>query len=307
MFCPNCGTRNDDGARFCGHCGRPTQAAPAAPTAPVTPAAVPYQATPAAPPPPAAPYQAAPSAPAPSPYQAAPPPPAALRPLRYKIFGENLPAVSIRLDAGESIYTQSGGMTWMDRGITMETNMKGGLMKGLGRMISGDSLFMATYTATMPNQEIVIASTFPGSIAAVDLAGRSIIAQKSAFLCAQPSITLSVYVTRGIGAGLFGGEGFILQRLSGSGTALIEIDGSLVERTLAPGETIKVDTGNVAAFEETVAYQAEMVKGFKNILFGGEGLFLTTLTGPGKVWLQTMTLPGFAKSIIPFLPKSGSN
>ncbi len=224
--------------------------------------------------------------------------------LDYTIFGGNLPAVSIRLNPGESIYTQSGGMIWMDGGIVMETNMKGGLMKGLGRMLSGDSLFMATYTSTAPNQEIAVASTFPGAIIDLDMNGNTIIAQKSAFLCAQPNVALSAYVTRGLGAGLFGGEGFILQRLSGFGKVFLEIDGSLVMRTLAPGETIRVDTGNVAAFDEGVAYQAEMVKGFKNILFGGEGLFLTTLTGPGRVWLQTMTLPGFAKQIIPFLPKS---
>ncbi|MEN6487293.1 MAG: TIGR00266 family protein [Smithella sp.] len=227
--------------------------------------------------------------------------------LRYEIFGGNLPAVSIKLDPGESIFTQSGGMTWMDNGITMTTNMQGGFMKGLGRMFSGESLFMATYMSNAPDQEIVIASSFPGSISAIELAGRSIIAQKSAFLAAQPSVALSAYVTRGVGAGLFGGEGFIMQKLSGNGTVFIEIDGSLVERVLAPGQTIKVDTGNVAAFEEGVNYQAEMVKGFKNILFGGEGLFLTTLTGPGKVWLQTMTLPGFAKQLIPFLPKPSSN
>ncbi|MEA4890595.1 MAG: TIGR00266 family protein [Clostridiaceae bacterium] len=227
--------------------------------------------------------------------------------MAYRIFGANLPAVSIRLNTGESIYTQSGGMTWMDQGISMTTNMKGGFMKGLGRMFSGDSLFIATYTSTQPNQEIVIASSFPGSIAAVELKGRAIIAQKSAFLCAQPGVALSAYLVKGISAGLFGGEGFILQKLAGEGIALLEIDGSLVERVLAPGEVIRVDTGNVAAFEETVLYQAEMVKGFKNILFGGEGLFLTTLTGPGRVWLQTMTLPGFAKSLIPYLPKPSSN
>jgi uncharacterized protein (TIGR00266 family) len=253
-------------------------------------------------PPAAPPVQPMPAQPAP--YM----PPTAVKKLNFSIFGANLPAVSIRLETGESIYTQSGGMTWMDRGIVMETNMKGGLMKGLGRMFSGESLFIATYTANMPNQEIVIASTFPGSIAPIELNGsRSVIAQKSAFLCAQPSVTLSAFVVKGITSGLFGGEGFILQRLSGVGTALIEIDGSLVERMLAPGEMIRVDTGNVAAFEETVQYQAEMVKGFKNILFGGEGLFLTTLTGPGRVWLQTMTLPSFAKQLIPFLPKSSSN
>lgn len=223
--------------------------------------------------------------------------------LRYEIFGGNLPAVSIRLDTGQSIYTQSGGMLWMSSGITMETNMKGGFGKGLGRMFSGDSLFMATYTANAPNQEIAVASSFPGSILDLTMNGGGIIAQKSAFLCAEPNVTLSAYVTRNIGAGFFGGEGFVLQRLSGVGKVFLEIDGSLVERNLAPGETLKVDTGNVAAFEESVTYQAEMVKGFKNILFGGEGLFLTTLTGPGKVWLQTMTLPGVAKKLTPFLPK----
>jgi uncharacterized protein (TIGR00266 family) len=196
-------------------------------------------------------------------------------------------------------------MVWMDYGVTMDTNMRGGLGKGIGRLLSGDSLFMATYTSALPDQELTVASTFPGSIADIELSGNAIIAQKSAFLCAQQTVSLSAHVVRGIGAGLFGGEGFILQRLSGFGRVFLEIDGSLVERTLSPGQKLKVDTGNVAAFEESVGYQAEMVKGFKNILFGGEGLFLTTLTGPGKVWLQTMTLPGFAKQLLPFIPRSG--
>ncbi|MEI6602525.1 MAG: TIGR00266 family protein [Clostridia bacterium] len=219
------------------------------------------------------------------------------------MFGGNLPAVSIKLNTNESIYTQSGGMAWMDDGIVMATNMTGGLMKGLGRIMSGDSLFMATFTATRPNQEIVISSTFPGSILEIELHGNSIIAQKNGFLCAQPSVTLSAFVTKSFGAGLFGGEGFVLQRLFGHGKVFLEVDGTLAERVLAPGEKIKIDTGHIAAFEETCTYQAEMVKGFKNILFGGEGLFLATITGPGKVWLQTITIPGFAKSLIPFLPK----
>lgn len=278
MFCPNCGKEMANGVPFCSGCGKQFGGgAPANAHANTT-----------------ANTQANTQAYTP-------------RNLRYEIFGGNLPAVSIRLDPGESIYTQSGGMTWMDNGITMTTNMQGGFMKGLGRMFSGESLFMATYMSNAPDQEIVIASSFPGSIAAIELSGRAIIAQKSAFLAAQPSVVLSAYVTRGVGAGFFGGEGFIMQKLLGNGTVFIEIDGSLVERVLAPGQTIKVDTGNVAAFEEGVNYQAEMVKGFKNILFGGEGLFLTTLTGPGRVWLQTMTLPGFAKQLIPFLPKPSSN
>ncbi len=223
--------------------------------------------------------------------------------MQYEIFGGNLPAVTIKLSQGESIYTQSGGMSWMTSGMQMETNMKGGLLKGLGRMLSGDSLFLATYSALAPNQEITIASTFPGAIAALDLSNGDIVVQKSAFLCAQPDVTLSVHVVKGLGAGLFGGEGFILQKLSGRGLAFIEIDGALCEKTLAPGESLIVDTGNIAAYEANVGYEVMMIKGFKNILFGGEGLLNTRLTGPGKVWLQTMTMPSFAGRIIPFLPK----
>ena len=226
--------------------------------------------------------------------------------LNYTIFGDNLPAVSIRLNRGESIYTQSGGMAWMDSGITMTTNVQGGLMKGLGRMFSGESLFMATYTSESPDQEIVIASTFPGHIISIDVGQTPIVGQKGAFLCAEPNVVLNAFIVKGLGAGLFGGEGFVLQSMKGSGMVFLELDGSVVERVLAPRETIKVDTGNVAAFEDSVGYQVEMVKGFKNVLFGGEGLFLTTLTGPGKVWLLTMTMPRFGKRMVPFLPKSSS-
>lgn len=321
-FCAGCGTPLSPGAKFCPTCGRAAvspQSVPAAPTfipdssVSVDATVPPVQAAvndpiPTSPPPQ---YQAPVySAPPPPP----PPPPAPVQqpvyqlvPLEYKIFGDNLPAVSIKLNPGESVFTQSGGLAWMDSGITMATNMQGGLLKGLGRMVSGESLFMATYTSTAPGQEIVVASTYPGSIVAIDISAVGIIAQKTAFLCAQPSVSLSAYVNKSITSGLFGGEGFILQRLSGAGKVFIEIDGSCIERILAPGEKIKVDTGNVAAFEETVIYQAEMVKGFKNILFGGEGLFLTTLTGPGKVWLQTMPMPSFAKKLIPYLPKPTSH
>ena len=222
--------------------------------------------------------------------------------MRYDIFGGNLPAVTVHLENCEAIYTQSGGMTWMTAEINMETNMKGGLMKGLGRLLSGDSLFMATYTATGNGQSITFASTFPGNIIALDVAQGPYVCQKSAFLCAQPNVELSMYVAKGVKGGLFGGEGFILQELKGQGMAFLEIDGSVKEIDLAPGEKLKVDTGNVAAFEERVKYSAETVKGFKNILFGGEGLFLTTVEGPGKVWLQTMTAPSLASKLVPFMP-----
>lgn len=228
--------------------------------------------------------------------------------MNYEIFGENLPAVSISLDRGESIVTQSGGMSWMTSGIEMSTNMKGGFLKGIGRMLSGESLFMATYTASENNQNITIASSFPGEIRAIQLDGsKEYICQKNSFLCAEENVEMSTYVTKGLKAGLFGGEGFILQKLSGSGTAWLELDGSIREITLSDGETIKVDSGSIAFFESSVSYTAEMVKGFKNVLFGGEGLFLSTLTGPGKVYLQTLSLPRFANRIIPFLPTNTSN
>ena len=227
--------------------------------------------------------------------------------MKYEIFGGNLPAVTVNLDAGESIYTQSGGMTWMTEDVSMSTNMDGGLMKGLGRMFTGESLFIATYTANSPGQSFTAASSFPGCIVDLDVANGPYICQKSAFLCAETSVTLSAYVNPGIKAGLFGGEGFLLQELSGSGHAFLEIDGSVREITLAPGEKLKVNTGNVAAFEKSVGYSVTRIKGFKNIVFGGEGLFLTTVEGPGKVFLQTMTMPNFVSRIAPFLPKTSSN
>ena len=223
--------------------------------------------------------------------------------MTYEIFGDNLPAVTINLQRGESIYTQSGGMSWMTGDIKMETNMKGGLMKGLGRMLSGESLFLATYTANSDNQAITLASAFPGHILTLDLSGgKKYTCQKNAFLCAQPDVTLKTVVAKGLKGAFFGGEGFILQELSGDGIAFLELDGSVKEIDLAPGEKIVVDTGNVAVYESSVDYSAEMVKGFKNVLFGGEGLFLTTLRGPGKVYLQTMTMSSFTGRILPYLP-----
>lgn len=223
--------------------------------------------------------------------------------MKYEIFGHPMPAVTVYLDPGESIFTQSGGMSWMTSSVDMDTNMKGGLLKGLGRMFTGDTLFMATYTARGAGQAVTCASTFPGTIVALQLGGgREYICQKSSFLCAQPSVELSVSLINNVPGGLFGGEGFVLQNLSGAGMAFVELDGSIREYNLQPGERIRVDTGNVALFESQVRYSVERIKGFKNILFGGEGLFLTTLEGPGRVWLQTMTLTGLAQRIIPFLP-----
>ena len=222
----------------------------------------------------------------------------------YRILGETLPVVEIRLMTGEAMYTQSGGMAWMSEGLTLDSNIKGGLMKGIGRMFTGESLFMATYTAVRPDCIIAFASTVPGRILPVDMSRTSLICQKGAFLCAQPTVEVSTVFTKKISAGFFGGEGFILQQLKGSGMAFLEVDGDVVEKTLAPGEVMKVDTVNVFAFEPTVSYEIETIKGVKNMLFGGEGLFLTRLTGPGKIYMQTMNIAEFTGRIAQGLPTS---
>ena len=219
-----------------------------------------------------------------------------------------MPAVTLTLASGESIYTQSGGMTWMSDGISMTTNARGGFGKSIGRMFMGESIFMVTYTAQRPESTITLASTLPGTIKAFRITpGYELIAQKQSFLCATQGVELSVKWTRRMGAGLFGGEGFILESIKGEGLVFFEIDGSIREYDLAPGEVLKVDTGNVAMFESTVSYEIETVKGFKNVFFGGEGLFLTKLTGPGKVWLQTMTIPGLAARLAPYLPSNNND
>ena len=199
--------------------------------------------------------------------------------MRYQVLGDTMPAVEVVFDnAGESMYTQSGGMAWMSEGIAMDSNMRGGLGKSIGRMFSGESLFMATYKAEKPGAMIAFASTVAGEILPVDIgACGGLICQKGAFLCAQESVNLSVTFTKKLSAGFFGGEGFILQDMSGTGMVFLEIDGNKIEKNLAPGEVIKVDTGNVVAFERSVKYEVETVKGLKNIFFGGEGLFLTKI------------------------------
>ncbi len=225
--------------------------------------------------------------------------------MNYRIEGGNLPVVICELEPDESLFTESGGMAWMTDNIKMETNMEGGLFGGLMRSLSGESLFMVTYTCKRENGEIAFASSLPGNIIDFDLApGESIICQKSAFLCAERSVKLEAFFKKRLGTGLFGGEGFILQKLTGPGKVFLELDGSIVRRELARGETLKVDTGHVGAFTPDVRFDISTVKGFKNVLFGGEGLFLTELEGSGTVWLQTMPVENIAQRLIPLLPRS---
>lgn len=228
--------------------------------------------------------------------------------MEYQIQGGNLPVVSCRLEAGESLFTESGGMGWMTANIDMSTNMEGGLLGGLARSLSGESLFMTTYTCVGGSAMIAFPSSFPGEIVALDLRpGQSIICQKSAFLCAERSVNLEMFFRKKLGAGLFGGEGFIMQKLTGPGKVFLEIDGSTTKISLAPGEVLKVDTGHVAIIDPSVQFDVNMVKGFKNLFFGGEGLFLTELVGPGDVWLQSMPAQNVAKSILPFLNLGQNN
>lgn len=222
--------------------------------------------------------------------------------MRYEIIGQTVPAVECELMQGESMFTQSGGMIWQTEGITMTTNARGGIAKSLGRMFTGESIFMANYTAETDGAKIAFGSTVPGSVVPVDVSMSDIICQKGAFLCAEQSVNLQIALTKKFTAGFFGGEGFILQRISGKGIVFLEVDGDMVERNLAPGEVLKVDTGNVVAFDSSVGYEVEMVKGLGNIFFGGEGLFITKLTGPGRVLLQTQNFNDFAGKIISRIP-----
>ena len=224
--------------------------------------------------------------------------------MQYQIIGQTVPAVECTLMTGESMFTQSGGMVWQTEGIKMATNARGGIAKSLGRLFSGESVFMTNYTAQQDNVRIAFGSTVPGTVIPVDVSTTPLIVQKGAFLCAEQSVQLDITLAKKFTAGLFGGEGFVLQKLSGTGMAFLEIDGDQVSYELRPGEVLKVDTGNVVAFSQSVQYEIETVKGLGNIFLGGEGLFLTRLTGPGTVILQTQNFNDFAGKIIARIPKS---
>lgn len=224
----------------------------------------------------------------------------------YKIIGKIVPVVEMNLKNGETVYTQSGGMAYQGEGLEMKSNARGGIMKGLGRMFAGESMFMANYTAMKDDAMVAFASTVPGSILPVNLstAPAGIILQKGAFLCAEDSVETSVKFTKKFSAGFFGGEGFILQQAKGSGMLFLEVDGDAIQKELKEGEVLKISTGNLVAFEPTVKYEVEMVKGLGNMFLGGEGLFLTKLVGPGKVILQSQNIGDFATRIAAGLPHS---
>lgn len=224
--------------------------------------------------------------------------------MRYSIQGDTLPVVICELDAGEKIITEGGGMAWMSPNMKMETT-GGGIGKMFGRALSGDTLFQNIYTAERTNGMISIASSFPGSIKAFEITpGNEIILQKSAFLASEAGVKLSMHFRKKLGSGLFGGEGFILQKLSGNGIAFAEFDGHVIEYELQPGQQIVIDTGHLAAMSVTCQMDIQTVPGIKNMFLGGEGLFNTVVTGPGHVWLQTMPISNMAGALLPYLPTS---
>jgi len=224
--------------------------------------------------------------------------------MNYVILGSVMPMVEIKLKKDERLYAQTGAMQWMDQNIKMDTEMKGGVLGGLKRRVSGEDMFVQYFTGLKDDAVVAFGHTFPGNIIPMDVSQGTIICQRRAFLCAFESVQYDVYIQRRLGAGFFGGEGFVMQKLSGQGLAFIEIDGECIEKTLAPGEKISVETGSVGAFEEGVEFNVERVKGLRNMFLGGEGMFLTTLTGPGKVWIQTMPIQSMTGEIYQYFPKS---
>lgn len=222
--------------------------------------------------------------------------------MKYSIEGTPLPVVICDLDAGEMMITEKGAMSWMTPNMKMET-VGGGVGKMVGRMFSGEGMFQNHYTAEGGPGQIAYASSFPGSIMAFEISpNNEIIAQKSAFLASTSGVTLSVAFQKKLGGGLFGGEGFIMQKLSGQGTAFLEIDGYVKEYELQAGEAMFIDTGYLAAMETSCTMDIVSVKGLKNKLLGGEGFFNTVVNGPGKIYLQSMPINQMAGAIRPFIP-----
>lgn len=225
--------------------------------------------------------------------------------MKYEIKGGVFPVVECQLENGEQMITEKGSMVWMSPNMQMDTK-GGGIGKMFSKAFSGESMFQNIYTAN-GNGLIAFGSSFPGKIMPVQISPSfEMIVQKSAFLASENSVQLSIHFNKKVGAGFFGGEGFIMQRLSGSGMAFVEIDGELVEYDLAPGQQIIVDTGNVAGFEVGVQLDIQQVPGLKNKVLGGEGFFNTILTGPGKIWLQTMPISNVAMAIRPFIPSGNA-
>jgi len=227
--------------------------------------------------------------------------------MNYEISGSVMQTVSINLNPGETVYSQTNTMAWMNDAISMDTHTGGGLLAGLKRTFGGGSFFVTDFTATGQGH-VAFAPRFPGTIIAKELqAGQSLICRKETFLVAQKTVTLELAWQKRIGSGFFGGNGFLLQKLTGPGIVWLDLSGELIERELLPGERLLVHAGHVGIFEPTVGFDIQMVRGFKNLIFGGEGMFLATLTGPGRIWLQSMPIMNLAEELARYLPMGGND
>jgi uncharacterized protein (TIGR00266 family) len=226
--------------------------------------------------------------------------------MKYKISGDNLQLVTLQIDPGEKIYAEAGSMVYQSGNINMEAKMRGGFLKGLGRKFAGETMFLTEFTSAGGTGMVSFGGNAPGTIKPIELtSGKDFLVQKDAFLVAEDNVDMSIAFQKKLGAAFFGGEGFILEKLSGNGTVFIHACGDFVEFDLKPEQILKVDTGCVVGWDDTVTYDIQRVKGIKTMFFGGEGLFLTTLKGPGKLLIQSMTLSNLATSLRPFLPTSG--
>lgn len=228
--------------------------------------------------------------------------------IKYNIEGGQLPVVICYPEMGQTLCTEGGSMSWMSPNMKMETNSGGGIKKALGRMFAGESIFLNEYTPQGGSGMIAFASSFPGSIIPYEVTpGNGIIVQKRGFLAMEKGMDLSIYFQKKLGSGFFGGEGFIMQKITGNGLVFLEIDGHCQQYDLAAGQSIVVDTGYLAAMSETCTMDIQTIKGAKNVFFGGEGLFNTVITGPGRIYLQTMPLMKTAESLIPYMPTPSSS
>ena len=226
--------------------------------------------------------------------------------MKYNISGDNLQLVTIEIEPHEKIFAEAGSMVYMSDNINMEAKMRGGLLKGLGRKLAGETLFLTEFTSLNGPGIVSFGGNAPGTIKPIQLSeGQEFFVQKDAFLCAENSIEMSIAFQKRLGAAFFGGEGFILEKLTGNGTVFVHACGDFVEFDLKAGETLKVDTGSVVGWDGTVNFNIQRVKGIKTMFFGGEGIFLTTLRGPGKVVIQSMSLGNLATALTPFLPQQG--
>lgn len=223
--------------------------------------------------------------------------------MKSEIVGSVMPMVKIELATGQSVYAQTGAMKWMDEKIKMDTNMQGGVFSSVKRSLSGANFFLSQFSAKDNGATVAFGHSFPGRIIELDIAEKSMVCQKRAFLCATNDVRLDIAFQKRLSAGFFGGEGFIMQKLSGTGKAWVEMDGEFIVKELQKGEKIRMETGSLGMFEDGMKMNIQLVKGFKNIFFGSEGLFLTTIEGPGKVWIQSMPASSLAAEILPFIPE----